>query len=52
MLWALAAGGREALETMLATLAEETAVTIAGLGAASVADLTPGMVRRAWGEDR
>jgi 4-hydroxymandelate oxidase len=50
VLWALAAGGRETLETMLATLAEETAVTIAGLGAANVGDITPGMVRRAWGE--
>jgi 4-hydroxymandelate oxidase len=48
VLWALAAGGPEALASVLATLADETRVAIAGLGAASVADITPGMVRPAF----
>jgi 4-hydroxymandelate oxidase len=47
VLWALAAGGREALESMLTTLTAEVAVTLAGLGVARIADLTPAMVRRA-----
>lgn len=48
VLWALAAGGQDGVEAMLATLAEEVRVTLAALGAASVADLRPGMVRPAF----
>lgn len=48
VLWALAAGGSGALAEMLATLADETRVTIAGVGAAGIAEITPGMVRPAF----
>jgi 4-hydroxymandelate oxidase len=47
VLWALAAGGAAGVEELLATLRQEVAVTLAGLGVARVADLAPGMVRRA-----
>jgi len=47
VLWALAVGGRAGVETMLATLQQEVAVTLAGLGVERIADLVPGMVRRA-----
>lgn len=45
--WALAAGGQPVLETVLETLNLELRVAMAGLGAGSVADLDPSMVRRA-----
>ncbi len=49
VLWALGAAGREGVAELLATLADEVAVTLAGLGVARIADLTPAMVRRADG---
>ena len=47
VLWALAAGGQQEVEAVLETLPEEVAVALAGLGVARVADVTPGMLRRA-----
>jgi 4-hydroxymandelate oxidase len=47
VLWALAAGGQARLEAVLKALNEEVAAAMAGLGAARVADVKPGMVRRA-----
>lgn len=48
VLWALAAGGQQALETVLAHLADEVRVAMAGIGAGRVADLVPDMVRPAF----
>ncbi|WP_297343334.1 alpha-hydroxy acid oxidase [Amnibacterium sp.] len=47
VLWALAAGGQAQLEAVLQALNEEVAAAMAGLGAGRVADVMPGMVRRA-----
>lgn len=45
VLWALAAGGRDAVHDILATLTDEVAVTLAGLGVRSPRELEPAMLR-------
>lgn len=47
VLWGLAAGGDAVLGSVLETLNDEVRVAMAGLGAATVADLVPEMVRAA-----
>jgi len=46
VLWALAAGGRDAVASMLATLNEEIRVAMAALGASRVEEITAASVRR------
>jgi 4-hydroxymandelate oxidase len=51
VLWALAAGGEAGLESVLRALNEEVGTALAGVGAASVAEIEPTMVRRSRSAD-